>query len=161
MELKDFIGKEFGQLTVIAYEKKEKGCHLWRCSCSCGNETVVRQSALQTGQTKSCGCRISNVLREKLKLIDGTSITVLENTKRLSKSNKSGHTGVYYLKHINKWGAHIGFKGKRYWLGCYSKYEDAVKAREKGEEMVDDFIKYYDSLYPEKQKKESEAEEGK
>ena len=65
---------------------------------------------------------------------------------------------MYYIKSNNKWAANIEFKGKKYWLGCYSKYEDAVKAREKGEEMVDDFIEYYYSLYPEKRKKESETE---
>ena len=156
--LKDFVGKKFGQLTVVAYEKKEKGHHFWRCSCSCGNETVVSQSQLQIGKTQSCGCIKLEATREGLKLIDGTSITVLEGIKKRSKSNTSGRIGVYYIKSNNKWAAHIEFKGKRYWLGSYSKYEDAVKAREKGEEMVDDFIEYYYSLYPEKRKKESEPE---
>lgn len=54
--LKDYVGKQFGQLTVVEYAGKEKGMHRWRCLCSCGKSTVVGQSLLQSGKTKSCGC---------------------------------------------------------------------------------------------------------
>ncbi len=54
--LKDYVGKRFGQLMVIAYEGKRDGMHRWRCKCDCGNETVVGQTLLQSGKTKSCGC---------------------------------------------------------------------------------------------------------
>jgi len=54
--LKDYVGKQFGQLSVVEYAGKEKGMHRWRCLCSCGNTTVVAQTLLQSGKTKSCGC---------------------------------------------------------------------------------------------------------
>ena len=62
--LKEYIGKRFGQLTVISYAGKQAGMHRWKCRCDCGSETVVGQTLLQTGKTKSCGC-------------DGTSVTML------------------------------------------------------------------------------------
>ena len=38
----------------------------------------------------------------------------------------------------NKWKAVIFFKGRRYYPGCYEKFEDAVKARKRGEEEYHD-----------------------
>ena len=45
-----------GQLTVIEYAGKRAGMHRWKCVCDCGNETIVGQTLLQTGKTKSYGC---------------------------------------------------------------------------------------------------------
>lgn len=54
--LKEFVGKRFGQLTVVEYAGKVKGMHRWKCVCDCGQETTVGQTLLQSGKTKSCGC---------------------------------------------------------------------------------------------------------
>ena len=54
--LKDYVGRRFGMLTVLAYDGKRDGMHRWRCQCDCGRETVVGQTLLQNGKTKSCGC---------------------------------------------------------------------------------------------------------
>lgn len=48
----DMIGKQYNALIVL--EEAEKGRYL--CSCSCGNELVVRGDSLRSGNTKSCGC---------------------------------------------------------------------------------------------------------
>lgn len=58
----DLTGKQFGYLSVIEQAndnilpsgRPEK---MWRCKCSCGNETTVRGAFLRTGHTTSCGCR--------------------------------------------------------------------------------------------------------
>ena len=55
----------------------------------------------------------------------------------------SGHTGVYWNKRTHKWTAKITFKNKAYYLGSYTRFEDAVKARQKGEEMHEDFLQWY------------------
>lgn len=144
--LKDFVGKRFGKLTVLSYEGKRAGMHRWRCLCDCGNETVVGQTLLQTGKTKSCGCLQAEVYRENLKLMDGTSVTLLEaGKKRLISSNTSGYTGVYRQRKTGKWAAQITFRGKTYFLGAYDKKEDAIKARQRGEEMHDEFLEWYHS----------------
>ncbi len=142
--LKDFVGKRFGYLTVMAYVGKRDGMHRWRCRCDCGQETVVGQTLLQTGRTKSCGCLQAGVYRENLKLVDGTSVAILEaNKKRLNRNNTSGYTGVYLDEKRGKWIAQIGFKGKTYYLGAYSDKQDAVKARQRGEKLHDDFLEWY------------------
>lgn len=141
---KDYVGKRFGRLTVIAYEKKQDGQHIWRCRCDCGAETLVRQTYLQSGHTVSCGCRQNESIKDNLKLVDGTSVTILENTKaRLLRTNTSGYNGVYQRSNSSKWCAQITFKGKTYYLGSYDKLEDAVQARLRGEEMYDDFLSAY------------------
>ena len=153
--LKEFKGKRFGQLTVIEYAGKRAGMHRWKCVCDCGNETIVGQTLLQTGKTKSCGCIQKDIYKDNLKLVDGTSVTILEaNKNRLIASNTSGYTGVYQNKKNGKWVAQITFKRKCYYLGSYEKMEDAIKARQRGEEMHDDFLEWYYQ-----QKAENEKEE--
>ncbi|MGN1346804.1 MAG: hypothetical protein ACI4V1_08455 [Eubacteriales bacterium] len=142
--LKDYIGKRFGRLVVTGYAGKKDGMHRWQCRCDCGNETVVGQSLLQSGRTKSCGCLRSAMIKENLKLVNGTSVSILEaGKKRLISSNTSGYTGVYQNKRNGHWVAQITFQGKTYYLGSYEKIEDAVEARRKGEEMHNDFLEWY------------------
>lgn len=141
----ELTGKRFGHLTVIAYAGKSGNVHRWRCRCDCGKETVVGQTLLQSGKTSSCGCLRREVLRENLKLVDGTSVTLLEARKNhRASSNTSGHTGVYRQKRTGKWAAQITFQRKTYYLGAYDTMEDAVKAREKGEEEIHNkFLRWY------------------
>ncbi|MCD7862647.1 MAG: transcriptional regulator [Lachnospiraceae bacterium] len=150
--LKDFVGKHFGQLTVTAYAGKYDGMHHWTCLCDCGKETVVGQTLLQSGKTKSCGCIRANIYKENLKLVAGTSVTILETVQRhTNAANVSGYTGVYLNRKANKWCAQIGFQGKTYYLGSYAHKEDAVKARKRGEEMHREFLNwYYQEYLPEK-----------
>lgn len=89
----DLKGQRFGKLTVIKRiyketEPKSGQAALWLCKCDCGNESVVRASALRQGQVKSCGCsggkRNSKgqfVKRENIKDITGQrfgKLTVLK-----------------------------------------------------------------------------------
>lgn len=142
--LKDFVGKRFGSLTVTEYAGKRDGMHRWKCVCNCGKETIVGQTLLQSGKTKSCGCLQASVIYDNLKLCEGTSVTLLEARKKHpARSNTSGYTGVYRNKRTGLWAAQITFKGKTYYLGSYAKIEDAVKARQRGEEMHDEFLEWY------------------
>ena len=57
----DLASQRFGRLTVLeeadpGYSRGGTPYRRWRCRCDCGNEIVVRQSALRNGNTKSCGC---------------------------------------------------------------------------------------------------------
>ena len=107
------------------------------------NNFFIGQTLLQTGKTKSCGCLQETQIYENLKLCEGTSVAILEASKRnLLKSNKSGYTGVYQ-KPNGRWSAQITFKRKTYYLGTYDDIKDAVKARKRGEEMHDEFLEWY------------------
>lgn len=51
------VGRMFGRLTVIAQAPHKIGHQRrWICRCTCGNEKIVQQGALVTGNTRSCGC---------------------------------------------------------------------------------------------------------
>ena len=140
---KDYVGERFAQLTVIGYAGKHGGMHRWKCRCDCGKETVVGQTNLQNGHAKSCGCLQATVIRENLQLIDGTSVRLLEShRKKLLPANRSGCTGVYQNRK-GKWVAQITFKRKTYYLGSYQEKEDAIRARKRGEEMHDEFLRWY------------------
>lgn len=54
----DLTGQSFGRLTVIerAPRKTKSGIAHWKCSCSCGERSVVRSDHLRDGHTVSCGC---------------------------------------------------------------------------------------------------------
>lgn len=63
--MKSWIGERYGKLEVISVERvdryvqpngRRQNIKYLRCSCDCGNETVVRQSQLTGNRTTSCGC---------------------------------------------------------------------------------------------------------
>lgn len=156
--MEDITGKTFGSLTVLGQAGVKNGTSYWRCLCTCGTETEVRYAYLITGHTKSCGCLQRSVYKDNLKLVGGTSVTQLEaSQKRTIASNTSGYTGVYQQRKTGKWAAQITFRGKTYYLGAYDKIEDAIKARKRGEEMHDDFLKWYYEIYLEEESGQSEA----
>lgn len=149
--LNDYVGKRFGKLVVQRYAGKWKGLHHWQCICDCGNEAIVGQTALQNGKTKSCGCQQKTAYINNLKLIDGTSVTILESIRRerMISTNSSGYNGVYLNKKNGKWVAQITFKGKTYYLGSFMKIEDAAKARKIAEERIyGEFLEWYYAAYP-------------
>ena len=51
------VGFRIGKLTVKAPTNQRKnGYTIWNCICDCGKESIVGQTLLQSGKTKSCGC---------------------------------------------------------------------------------------------------------
>lgn len=149
--LKDWVGKRFGMLTVLSYTGKENEFHIWHCRCDCGKEVDVRQSNLQNGWTKSCGCQRDP--QKSLHYVEGTCVEMLR-PDLMYKTNTSGVRGVYYSTRRNKWIAQIMFKQKCYYLGGYDRIEDAAKARRTAEEkMFGDFLEWYKETYPGKEEK--------
>lgn len=56
----ELIGKKFGKLLVLEYEKREKAERkdrhgTYKCLCDCGNIAHPRKNALLTGRSTSCG----------------------------------------------------------------------------------------------------------
>jgi hypothetical protein len=52
----EFIGKQFGNLTVVAKTNERQTGHvMWKCRCICGKFTRVRTTRLLHGVTQSCG----------------------------------------------------------------------------------------------------------
>lgn len=55
--------------------------------------------------------------------------------KGLSRRNKSGHTGVFWYEKYKKYQVYIQANKKQIFLGYYEDYDEAVKVREKAEEV--------------------------
>lgn len=54
---KELAGQRFGRLTALQKVRREGKSHsYWLCQCDCGNQTIVEESHLKSGHTKSCGC---------------------------------------------------------------------------------------------------------
>lgn len=65
--------------------------------------------------------------------------------------NSSNHTGVNWHDKLQKWRVRIGYKGKRFALGCYDNKEEAVKAyKKKAKELYGEFAR--DHQHPELRK---------
>ena len=114
------------------------------CRCDCTKEVVVKTCNLRSGRRTNCGC----MQKEKLTYIDGTCIEMIRS-KRIRRNNISGVPGVDWRASKNSWRAAICFKGKRYYLGSYRRFEDAVAARKKAEaELHDAFVEEYEKTHP-------------
>ena len=69
-------------------------------------------------------------------LIKEDLLKKLDPRHRKYSNNTSGTTGVYWIKHLEKWQAMIGINKKHVNLGFYVNIEDAIKARKDAEEEL-------------------------
>lgn len=136
----DLTGQRFGKLLVLSYENTVRGHNQWRCQCDCGKTTVVRESNLKNGFSKSCGCEHSP--KKVLHFVDGTCLEHLQ-FEHISKANTSGMRGVYYNKQRKKWIAQIMIRKKCYYLGGYVRFDEAVQARKRGEQELADMLQMH------------------
>ena len=142
----DLTGQQYGHLTVLGPSDNIGTRTAWRSRCDCGREIMVKTYHLRSGHTKSCGCQNgAGGPRHALGLtyVDGTCVEMLA-AKTVRKNNTSGVPGVDWWSSKQRWRAAICFKGKRHYLGSYSRFEDAVKARKRAEEdLHDGFLREY------------------
>lgn len=67
-KVKNIAGKRFGRLIARDFvELRPRGSMkraIWRCVCDCGSETDVAGTDLRSGNTRSCGCLLVDVVKE-------------------------------------------------------------------------------------------------
>lgn len=137
---RDLSGQKFGLLTAVypTERRDHRGSVYWHCVCECGNEIHVAAGALLDGNNRSCGClkdKNQKQIAQRRHLVDGTCVEVLEKRKK-RRDNESGFRGVFYLKNSNRYRVDIGFKGKRYYVGLFEDYDEAVQARLEAENLI-------------------------
>lgn len=138
----DITGNVYGRLKVISRSDKTLNGHqYWRCECECGVIKDILGQGLKNGGVLSCGCYFSEIKKTMKKahdwsakndLKEGTKLSALNDT--IYSNNTSGYKGVSWKKREKKWGAQIGFQGKRIFLGYYVDKQDAINARLEAEE---------------------------
>ena len=56
-------GQRYGRLTVVRFlERNVTRGSLWLCQCDCGKTRVVDRRNLISGNTKSCGCLLKEMI---------------------------------------------------------------------------------------------------
>lgn len=135
----DITNQQFGRLTALnpTSKRDSKGSVYWHCRCDCGNEVNITEDDLVHGGYKSCGCRkreIQESIMEHLTFVDGTCVEWL-NSRKTRSDNTSGFRGIYKTP-TGRWKVMIGLQRKRYYLGSFDNFEDAVKARLDAEELL-------------------------
>ena len=62
--VKDLTGRTFGRLFVTGLNHVNIRAY-WYCLCNCGRTVSVHSNALQTGNTRSCGCLSRELLQKR------------------------------------------------------------------------------------------------
>lgn len=84
----DLVGQEFGLLTVVErVENSKTGQARFRCSCTCGGETISYGASLRRGESKSCGCL-------RLEAISKVNLTHGHNVGRISSKTRNSWRGM-------------------------------------------------------------------
>ena len=88
----DLTGQKFGRLTVISKAENSADGHIrWLCNCECGNSITTRGTCLRSGITKSCGCLVSDKVRELNKA-----------NRKYNTYDLSGDYGIGYASNTNE-----------------------------------------------------------
>lgn len=141
MAIKNLVGEKFGKLTVLEYYgKNEKGYHLWKCKCDCGNYAIVNNKSIKNGHTKSCGCihRAKDLTGKKF-----GNLTVVKKVERKNRSNQwlckcdCGKEVVCYQYNLER--------GTSTSCGCLRSYY-AKKTRSCHGESTSKFYKKWSSI---------------
>lgn len=94
-QIKDLVGKRFGRLLVVQFDRREDGETYWVCRCDCGNKKIVRGSNLtKKNGTMSCGCLSSELTIQRRK-------THGERNTPLYKIWTSMKERCYYTKSVS------------------------------------------------------------
>lgn len=96
----DLTGKIFGRLKVIKYSHTNKQGRIWECLCQCGKTSYVSIGALNSGNTKSCGCIPSELTakrnRENKKYKNKTEFKLKEKLRHMVQRCHKEYSDCYH-----------------------------------------------------------------
>ncbi|MBU5486473.1 hypothetical protein KQI86_19415 [Clostridium sp. MSJ-11] len=128
----DLTGKTFGRLKVLGISRQiqsgKRNRYYWNCICKCGNKIETRTDCLTSGNTKSCGCLLSEqalknvVINHKHKMSGTRLYKTWQNMKKrcINPKDKSyvnyGGRGIKVcdewsnsFEHFMKWALSNGY----------------------------------------------------
>ena len=140
---RNIAGVKKGHLTALypTLQRDKRGSVIWRCRCDCGREIDKAESTFVFGSSISCGCIRLQRLEEftpsdRLTFVGGTCVEWLASRKSRS-DNSSGFRGVSKCDG-NRFRVYIGLQGKKYDLGKYASFDEAVSVRLSVEKQLHD-----------------------
>lgn len=100
---KEMIGKKFGSLLVLEYDKEKTESNksrirYWKCRCDCGKEKSVGEYHLKKGKIVTCGNRSIHRLGKNNSNWRGGKTTEIQSA-RSSKEYNEWRNQVYALDH--------------------------------------------------------------
>lgn len=140
----DLAGQKIGKLIVLERSDKygsrgKRQTRLWKCQCECGAITYKATDTLTNPHISMCqdcaGAYAAKKARANAGFEAGTQISKIKDRPDTS-DNLSGVRGVYLDRKTGKYRARLKFQGKLYNLGCFTRLEDAIRARKRGEEEI-------------------------
>ena len=139
---RDLTGMRFGRLTALCPVEGERHNRtagaIWRCRCDCGQETEVSAACLLSGRTRSCGCLNREQMARMHEHMHYENDTCLEQLARAQTdrgTNKAGFRGLFWTRD-GRYRVTINFRKKRYNLGYFRDYDEAVQARLDAEQTL-------------------------
>lgn len=115
---------------------------MWKCVCSCGNETIVAGSDLRSGHTKSCGC-LSDESRRKERdrdlVYDRQSRLYAEYRSMRNRCSPTYHGAEYYYNR--------GINVCEEWY-AYEPFQDCALANGYQDDLTLDRINVNDGYSP-------------
>ncbi len=151
---KNLINKRFGKLIVIKKAENKlpySNSIAWVCLCDCGNEIITTTSALNSGNTTSCGCFHKSEGEEIIKqiLLKENIAFETESWREDLKSKKGKPLQFdFYLPDYN---CYIEFDGEQHYKNNrYYSEEGYERDCQKNEYCITHNIKLYRIPYSEK-----------
>lgn len=84
-KFQDLTGMKFNRLTVVSRTENQGYNTTWLCKCDCGNEKIIRGSALKNGTIQSCGCLHREMTGNSRRTHGETGICYKTLQKRIKK----------------------------------------------------------------------------
>jgi len=107
--MKNLVGKKFGRLIVLKFDRRVKNHSYWLCKCECGNTKSIRHDHLVSNKIRSCGCLQKEIIKN-LNLSHGMTKSSTHQVWCAMKTrcyNKNNHGYKYYgargIKICKRW----------------------------------------------------------
>jgi hypothetical protein len=127
--LPDLIGQRFGRYAIVKFAGystgKSRPRPMWKCLCDCGTVKDVRQIALTSGVTVSCGCK----RREGREVVHGES----DSPEYRAYHGAKERCNVSSSKDYPRWGG----KGIRFLFTSFEQFLSVMGRRPTEQHSLD------------------------